>query len=57
MLAIHMRRLNPHKRIFFVCDLILLVFQQAAFVRSKCSQLRVGEFCSENKQVYTSQIE
>ena len=53
----HFRRLNPHKRIFFVCDRIRLVFQQAAYVRSKFSQLRVGEFCSENKQVYTSQIE
>ena len=58
MLAIHMRRLNPHKRIFFVCDRIPLVFQQAAYVRSQCcGALRVGEFCSENKQVYTSQIE
>jgi ERCC4-related helicase len=55
MITSYMKELNPSKKIFFVCDRIPLVFQQGSYLRNQCG-LRVGEFCSENKEFMQSQL-
>lgn len=55
MIALEMKRLNPEKKVFFICDRIPLVFQQAAYLRFQCN-LIVGEFCGENKDILNSQM-
>jgi endoribonuclease Dicer len=56
MILAVMKKLNPKKKIFFVTDRIPLVFQQASYIRYQC-HLTVGEFCGENKQFASSQLE
>ena len=50
-----MKQLNPQKKIFFITDRVPLVFQQASYLRHQCD-LSVGEFCSENKTLFESQL-
>jgi hypothetical protein len=55
MLTVYMKKINPEKKIFFVSDRIPLVFQQASYLRFQTG-LSVGEFCGENKQLMSSQL-
>jgi hypothetical protein len=54
MLAACMKKFNPKKKVFFVCDRLPLVFQQASYLRCQTG-LSVGEFCSESRQQVASQ--
>lgn len=55
MCATFMKKTNPNKKIFFVCDRIPLVFQQGAYLRAQTG-LSVGEFCGECRQIAKSQL-
>ncbi len=35
MVTAHMKKLNPNKKVFFVCDRVPLVFQQANYLRTQ----------------------
>lgn len=51
MAAVFIKRINPNKKVFFVCDRIPLVYQQAHFFRDQCD-FSVGEFCGQNKETF-----
>ena len=55
MCVAYMKKLNPNKKIFFVCDRIPLVFQQGYYLEQQCS-LSVGKFCSESKESTASEL-
>ncbi len=55
MIIAYMKKINPKKKVFFVCDRIPLVFQQASYLRNQCA-LTVGEFCSEHKIYKQSEL-
>lgn len=48
MAALYFKKHNPQKKVFFVCDRIPLVYQQASYLRNQ-TNLNVGELCAENK--------
>ncbi len=56
MLSVHMKEINPDKKIIFITDRIPLVFQQALYLREQTS-LTVGEFCGQNKELSESQYD
>jgi hypothetical protein len=55
MLAACFNRFNPKKKVFFVCDRVPLVFQQASYLRYQTG-LSVGEFCGEMHDKADSQL-
>ena len=65
MVSIFMLKQNPKKKVLFVCDRIPLVFQQAEYLRKQCNyaatvngveEYTVGEFCSETRELVSSQL-
>jgi ERCC4-related helicase len=56
MIAAYMKKINPKKKVFFICDRIPLVFQQATYLRNQISASTVGEFCSEHKIYKQSEL-
>lgn len=56
MVIAYMKKLNPQKKVFFVCDRVPLVYQQASYLRAQCTRLSVGEFCGESKTITKSQM-
>jgi hypothetical protein len=55
MLAAYMKKINPKKKVLFVCDRVPLVFQQASYLRYQTGLL-VGEFCGEIRHLVDSQL-